>query len=160
MNRTSKRITALGTATVAVMGAGVAVAAWTASGSGTGASQALTAVASTVTADTATASLYPGGPAGAVFFTIDNKNPYNVSFDKITAISVVSDNTTACPASKISVPTVPAGGLAITAVNVPANTTTAVSKSIPGLVSLDASALDGCQGATFTTTLTLAGSQV
>src|SRR4051794_2021900 len=43
MNRTTKRIGALGTATVAVIGTGVAFAAWTATGTGAGSAKASSA---------------------------------------------------------------------------------------------------------------------
>jgi hypothetical protein len=164
MNRTTKRIGALGTAIVAVAGTCIAFAAWTANGSGPGSSQALTSVDSVVSADTATADLYPGAPAGAVFFKITNTNPYDVTFTKITSISVVSDDTANCPTlGNVSVPaaTVNAPIVLATGVSVPAHTTAAlaVSRSIPGLVTLDHGAPDGCQGKTFTTTLTLLGMQ-
>jgi hypothetical protein len=162
MNRKTLRIGALGTTIVAVGVTGIAFAAWTANGSGSGSSKALTSVNSVVTADTATADLYPGGPAGTVYFTITNPNPYAVTFDKITAASVASDDTANCQSSNVSVPAASIANpiaLGANSVSVPANTTTAVARTIPSLVSMDHGAPDGCQGKTFTTTLTLLGSQ-
>jgi hypothetical protein len=163
MHKNNKRVAALGVATLTVMGAGVAYAAWTATGSGPGVTQAMTAAASVVTADTATPSLYPGGPAGAVMFKITNPNPYAVTFDKLTGISVVSSNPTNCAvAGNVAVPTASTGSpysLGANAVSVPANTTAAVARSLPGLLTLVSGATDGCQGVTFTTTLTLLGAQ-
>ena len=68
---------ATSTAALAV-GCGVAFAAWSASGSGSGTGAATVAqslVVTPVTPAGANASMYPGGPAGAVFFNIRTRIP-------------------------------------------------------------------------------------
>src|SRR5579864_6066996 len=80
-------------------GGGVAFATWSASGSGTGSALAYTAQPVTVNAVALTssaASLYPGGPAGNVYFTVTNPNPYAIKITNIAWGTPVSGNPTAC----------------------------------------------------------------
>lgn len=85
MNRTTKRIGALATATTAVMGAGIAYAAWTATGTGSGAAAA-TNMAVTVSAATApTADLFPNGSAGALVVKVTNPNSGVIQVSGIVA---------------------------------------------------------------------------
>lgn len=155
--RITRRTTAVSVATAAtlVLAGGVAYAYWTTTAQGDGAALSRSNITTTVTAAAATADLYPGG-TGAVKFTLDNPNPYDVSFTSVTAASVVSDNTGACPNSNISInPTLPH------AISIPvAAGATATPGSVAGLVKMAAAAGNGCQGVGFTVTLTLAGSQV
>src|SRR5690349_266885 len=85
MRKSVKRALVVGSAVVAVSGAGVAYAAWTASGTGAGYAKAGTATAlSTMDVSASTVGdLYPGGD-GTVVVKIHNPNPYKV---KVTAIS-------------------------------------------------------------------------
>src|SRR5688572_13700370 len=69
---------------------GIAFALWSADGSGGGKATALTALTVSVNAGTGAPDLYPGGPAGAVYFTLSNSNPYAVGFDRVTAASVTN----------------------------------------------------------------------
>lgn len=82
MNRTTKRIGALGTAAVAVMGAGIAFAAWTTNGAGTGSATAGTAQDLTISS-TALTGLYPTESLSDVAVTIDNANPYKVALSNL-----------------------------------------------------------------------------
>ncbi len=135
----------------------IAGTAWsyvTASGSGTGLGKIGTTTTVTVTAATATASLLPAG-TGAAYFTLKNTNPFVVTFTKLTGATIVSNTVTACPSANVSiVPTMPY--TLPTAVTVAASTTSP-TKSIPTLVKLAATAPTGCQGVTFTLTLTFTG---
>lgn len=141
--------------------AGIAYAVWTATGTGSGNAKALTAVTVTINADTGAADLYPGGPAGRVYFTLTNTNPYAVSFDTVTAASVAGvsggiGGSPACATTDLTVSTLPLTGF--TPVTVGANTTSA-TQSIPGVVAMNSSAPNACQGAVFAVSLTLTGSQ-
>lgn len=131
---------------------GVAVALWTATGTGSGEARALTAQMITVSAVTGTADLYPGFTAGDLSFSMNNPNPYGVTFTSSTAGAVTSSDPTGCPASNVTVGD--ASGLSL---SVGAGAT--AGGSIADVVSMSALAPDECQGVTFTVALTLSGSQ-
>jgi hypothetical protein len=158
---------AVATGSAVVLAGGVAYAVWTATGSGSGAAKSATAQAITVTAVTpGTGDLYPGG-TGAVAFTLTNANAYNTSFTKLTAASVTSsDNTGACAAGNVSITpaiatAISGGGYTLPSADAAnAGGTPSATYTIPGLLTMSASAADGCQGRTFTVSLTLTGSQV
>ena len=138
---------------VMLTGGGIAAALWSANGSGPGQAKALSAQALTVTAATGAADLYPGFTAGDVFFTITNPNPYPATFTSMTAGAIVSSNPGGCPSSNVTVAN--ATGLSLAA----AASSTSGTQSIVDVVTMAAAAPDGCQGATFTISLTLSGSQ-
>jgi hypothetical protein len=146
------------TLTVAGTSTGVAFAVWSASGSGSGAASALVAQSLVVTAVTPSgpgASLYPGGPAGRVYFTIQNPNPYAVTITGLTWGTPTSSDTTSCPNANISVdPNAPTS----VDISVPANTTSGAVQ-INGVLDLSHSAPDGCQGVAFVVPVTVAGAQ-
>jgi hypothetical protein len=145
----------IGVSLVAVLVvAGVAFAAWTGTGTGSGRARALTVQAATVNPVDGVADLYPGFTGGKVYFTIQNPNPYAITFTAMTPGTVTVDaGHASCPAASITV--APATGLSLVA---PANTTTA-TLSISNAVSMAASAPDACQGASFDIQLTLNGTQ-
>ena len=151
--RTRNKMAAGVIALTVLLTAGVAVALWTANGSGSGNARALTAQTVTVNATTGAADLYPGFTGGDVHFTLTNTNPYAVTFDTMSAGAITSSNPGACPASNVS-----ATGATGLSLPVGANATSA-AQSIANVVSMQASAPDGCQGVTFTIALTLTGSQ-
>lgn len=151
--RTRNKMAAAVIALTVLATAGLAVALWTANGSGSGNARALTAQTITVNATTGTADLYPGFTDGDVHFTLTNPNPYPVTFDTMTAGTITSSDPTNCPASNVS-----ATGATGLALSVGANATSG-AQSIDDVVSMQASAPDGCQGVTFTIALTLTGSQ-
>lgn len=140
--------------------AGVAVAVWSASGSGTGSALAYTAQSVTVNAVALTSSassLFPGGPAGNVYFTVTNPNPYAIKITNVAWGTPVSTNPSACPSSVISVdPSAPTSGLNLT---VPANGTSAAVQ-VNSVLDLSSTASDGCQGNEFTVPVTVTGQQV
>jgi hypothetical protein len=157
-----KRTFVIGGAALAVLvSAGIAFALWSAQGTGSGRASATTAVEATVTPIDCTPSstcvdLYPGFTDGDVYFTITNPNPYDITFTEMTAgdITVDADHAAECPATSITVES-PVTGLGLVA---PANSTTG-QLSIADVVTMIASAPDGCQGATFDIELTLTGEQ-
>jgi hypothetical protein len=159
--RVSRKMTVVSAFLAVASIAGIAFAVWTATGTGSGNAKALTAATVTVDAVTGTADLYPGGPAGNVSFTLTNTNPYAVSFDTVTAASVSSvsggiGGSPPCATTDLTVATLPLTGF--TPVTVGANTTSA-TQSISGVISMDSEAPNACQGAVFTVSLTLTGSQ-
>lgn len=148
-------------ATVGAMGAGAgaAFAAWSVTGSGSGGAAATVAQGVTLTATTPTgsnATLYPGGPASSVYFSVNNPNPYAITITGVTWGTPISLNTTACASANISLSgSAPTTGLTI---SVPANATSA-SVSVPGVLVLSHAAPDGCQGNSFSIGMTVTGTQ-
>jgi hypothetical protein len=144
--------------TVAVAGGGVAFAIWNASGTGSGTGAAAVASSLTITPvfpTGAQANIYPGGPAGAVYFTVDNPNPFPVTLTSVAYGTPFSTNTTSCPSANISVDT---GAPTTLSISVPANTTTG-TESISGVLDLAHAAPNGCQGVGFSVALTVTGTQ-
>jgi len=141
-----------------VASVGVGYAVWSASGSGAGAGRALTAqnlVVTAVTPGAAAASLYPGGPAGWVYFTIQNPNPYAVTVTGLHWGTPTSTDTVNCPNANISVdvnaPTAVSLGVA-------ANSTSGTFQ-VFGVLDLAKTAPDGCQGVVFDAPVTVTGAQ-
>lgn len=156
----TKKVVIITTATMAAtgLGTGIALAAWTATGSGSGSGAATVAQSLTVTAVTpsgAAAVLYPGGPAGQVYFTIHNPNPYAVTITGLQWGTPVSTNTTACPSADISVD---AGAPTTVSIPVAANTTSG-AEQVNGVLDLSHAAPDGCQGVAFDIPVTVTGTQ-
>jgi hypothetical protein len=148
------------TAVVVVAGAaaGVIYAAWSASGTGSGDAGSLTAKSLVVTAvspGASASSLYPGGPAGWVYLTVNNPNPYDVNVTHLSWGVPTSTDTTDCPSANFSLdasaPTTVAwlvhGG------------TTSGAFQIFNVVDMAHSAPDGCQGVVVNVPVTVSGTQ-
>lgn len=153
---------AVATASAVVLAGGVAYAFWSSTGTGAGTGKAKSAVTLTVAGVTGTADLYPGLTTGAVSFTIQNTNPYNVNITRLASATVVSDDTVNCPTANISITTgaIPGtgGGLVVNyTINAGA---TSATQTISGLLTMATTAPDGCQGKTFTATLNFTGTQI
>ena len=149
----------LSAATAMLVTAGIAFAVWSASGSGSGAGAATVAQSLTVTAITpsgAAASLYPGGPAGQVYFTVANPNPYAVTITGLQWGTPVSTNVTACASSNISLD---ANAPTTVSISIPANAPAGTAYQINGVLDLAHSAPNGCQGVAFDIPVTVTGSQ-
>jgi hypothetical protein len=143
----------MGVTTALVLGAlivSVAFAAWTSTGTGSGRARSLSAQNSTVTARTGAADLYPGFTDGDLYFTVDNPNPYDVTFTSATFGAVTSSDTTACPSSNVTVDA-SAGSLSLT---VPAGSA-GTDLQINDVVNMLAAAPNGCQDKTFDIVVTL-----
>ena len=109
MNRTTKRLVAVGAPIALIVGAGIAFAAWTSTGSGSGTAQSTTAKDSVVAAGTSAADLYPGGQ-DTFTITVSNPNPYPIIVTSIPAAS--SEAIGSCLAGSVTsdaVSTNPAG---------------------------------------------------
>jgi len=143
-----------------LIGGGVALATWSASGSGTGSALADTAQTVTLNAvalTSAAASLYPGGPAGNVYFTVTNPNPYQIKITNLAWGTPVSANPSACASSLISVDSgAPTSGLSLL---IPASGTSSAIQ-VNGVLDLSSAATDACQGNLFNVPVTATGQQV
>lgn len=149
----STRVTVVATGTAVTLAtAGVAFALWSANGSGAGSASTGTARNLTVTAAATDAGLYPGGPAGAVGFTVTNPNPYPVTLAGVSYGDL--DASGACSTDDVVL-----SGTAPTTLDltVPAGGTTA--GTLPGVIGLAQDAGDECQGVTLSVDLALSGSQ-
>jgi hypothetical protein len=158
--KNKKLFIGIATATAAIgLGCGVAAAFWSVSGSGSGSGAASVAQSLTVIPETpsgANAALFPGGPAGSVYFEITNPNPYPVQITGVSWSSPTSTLTSQCASSNISVdPGAPTSGLSIT---VPAATTSPLT-SIAGVLDLSTTAGPGCQGVAFDVVMNVTGAQ-
>jgi hypothetical protein len=156
-----KRLLILVSAPVAAVGIGVGVAAavWSATGTGSGAGAGTVAQNLVVTAITPSgsgASLYPGGPAGQVYFTVANPNPYAITITSLSWGTPVSTNTTSCPSANISLdPNAPTAA----SISIPANAPAGTAYQINGVLDMAHSAPNGCQGVAFDIPLTVTGTQ-
>ncbi|MFL6136287.1 MAG: hypothetical protein ACJ74O_00590 [Frankiaceae bacterium] len=157
--RRSHRWLAVGAGALASLAlAGTATARWASSGTGAGgASSAAGLAALTTTATVATgAALVPGGTAAALSLKVANPGSIAVTVTAIALDSsrsiVVSGAKGTCTSPPLTV-TTPVGWAGLV---VPAGGTTGAT-TIAGAVSLGAGASSGCQGATFTIPVTLAG---
>jgi hypothetical protein len=141
-----------------IVGGGIAVAAWTVSGTGQGAGAAAVAsslVVTPVTPSGANASLDPGGPAGPVFFNIQNPNPFAVTITSIAWGTPTSTNTGSCANPNISVD---AAAPTTVSISVPANST-ASAVQVNGVLDLAHSAPNGCQAVAFDVVMNVTGVQ-
>jgi hypothetical protein len=152
MQRRTRIAAVAGGTTLTLATAGAAFALWSANGTGSGSAQTASAQNLTVTAAATDAGLWPGGPAGAVGFTVANGNPYPVT---LTGVSYGAlDASGACEADDV---VLAAGAPTTVSIAVPANGN--ASATIPGVLGLAPSAGDECQGVTLSVALTFTGSQ-
>jgi hypothetical protein len=157
--RSKIAITAGAVAGFAATATGVAFAVWTVSGSGSGSAAATVANNLTVTAVTPSgpgASLYPGGPAGQVYLTVANPNPFAVTITGVTWGTPISTNPTSCASSNISVD---ASAPTTTSISIPANATAGTAYQINGVLDLAHTAPNGCQGVAFNVPVTVSATQ-
>jgi hypothetical protein len=172
MNKTSKRLMAIGLPLAGIAATGVAFAAWTSTGAGSGTATAKSAVALVTATATAPASadLYPGATGGALVVRFSNPNPYPVVITSISQDSssfVSSDKGTACTDAAASThptgvsfagATNPIGG-AVTDWTVPAKGATngEAEYTVAANVAMSNLSDNGCQGAVFSIPVTFSG---
>jgi hypothetical protein len=158
--RIKKRFIAVAAFVAAIgAGSGIAVAVWTLGGSGSGSGAATVSNSLTLTALTpsgAAASLYPGGPAGSVYFQVANPNPFAVTITGLTWGTPTSNNTTTCPNSNISID---ANAPTVVSISIPANATAGAAYQIPGVLDLAHAAPNGCEGVSFNVPITATATQ-
>jgi hypothetical protein len=158
--RIKKRYVGISATVAAIgVGSGIAYAVWIVGGSGSGSGAATVASSLTVTAVTpsgAAASLYPGGPAGSVYFSVANPNPFAVTITGITWGTPVSTNTSLCASANIALD---AGAPTSVSISVPANSSGSGATQVPGVLDLSHSAGNGCQGVGFDIPVTVTATQ-
>ncbi len=147
------RIVGAAVAVLVVGVVGLVYAAWTSSGSGAGYAKAGTAQALTtvdVSAST-TPTLYPGA-SGDVLLRVNNPNSYPVRVTTVTANGAVTaiGGIAACTTTGVSFTTQTSQTL-----DVPASS--AATFTLTGAAQMSNASDDGCQGATFTIPVSLAG---
>lgn len=138
-----------------LLAAGLGYALWNASGSGPGTASSISAGTITVAASTGAADLYPGFADGDLYFTLDNPNPYPVTFTTATPGSLSTTSPAGCAAATYLALDPGPWTVSIT---VAANAV-AQPASIADVVQMSAGAPDGCQSKSFSVSLTLAGTQ-
>ena len=151
MNRTSKRILAVGLPLTLVIATGAAVAYFTGSGGGTGTAATSTGVTSLTVAQTAVTGLAPGAPAalGALSGTVSNPSGQAAYVTTVTAsiagVTQAAGATGTCDASDYTLTNaaMPVG------VDVPAGGSTPFSGANLSFNN-KATNQDGCKGATVT----------
>jgi len=148
MRTATRRITTIA-ATVAALGAaGVAYASWAATGTGTGNGTATTSTPFAVQQSGTASGLYPTGQT-SVPFTVTNSNAYPV-----TLASAKASNFSVDPGhSGCNVGSLSATDVALS--DTLAAGATSATKQI--VVKMDNSAIDECQGATFTFDIKVTG---
>ncbi|MBK5306260.1 MAG: hypothetical protein JJD92_06180 [Frankiaceae bacterium] len=147
----------------AILVSGVSYAYWSSTASGTatiGSTTAQPLVVSSIA--TPLADLYPG-KTDDLGFTVKNDNAYPVRVTALTGVSVASSDSAACPVSNLTLSSaispIPVGGYQLTPVVTVAGGGGTATGTLPGLVQMNTTAGDGCQGKTFTFTLTFSGTQ-
>lgn len=154
--RVSKRATVIASAIALgslVIAGGVAYALWSVTGSGSGRATAGVVVEATITPADGEPDLYPGVTDGDLYFTVDNPNPFAVTFTDMTVGAITSSDEAGCPGTNITV-TSPVTGLNLVA---PAGTSGELT--VADVVAMDAGAPNECQGVTFDVAVTLSGVQ-
>jgi len=151
---TRKKIAAATAATALGVGGVIAYAAWTSSGSGSGTISAGNASALVVADAHSASTLYPNG-TGDLVVTLTNNNPYNVSVTAIAQGALSSGSATPAAItvdnghSSCNVSSVTLTAPALSGVVVGKNGGT-YTLTLHNAVAMDNSAVDACQGATFT----------
>ena len=155
--------------TLLLTGGGVAVASWTATGTGQGSARAASVTGLVVSAGSPVGALYPlpagttpatgygSSTVGSVATTVTNPNPFPLTLTSATLGSVtttpLSGRTCAAgsvlPTTSAPIPLDPPVTLAPTSAPTPV--------TVPGALYMIATAEDGCQGASFSVPVTVAG---
>jgi hypothetical protein len=148
MGNFAKRSAGIAAVVVGLLGAGVAFAAWTSNGTGTGTATATSATPLVISQTASASGLYPTGQV-SVPFTVKNNNPYSVTLAtaKASGFSVDAAHS-GCSVSALS-------GVDMTPTDVLTAGSTSAAKNM--VITMDNTAVDACQGATFTFTITVTG---
>lgn len=151
---------AVGVLGLAVLSTGTGFAYWEASGSGSGTAAAGSAAPLTTVATTASATslLYPGGPAADVRLTVSNPNSYPVTVTAVTANGAVTatGGIGTCVTTGVTLAT-PAAGLPFTVPEKVGGTNGSIAVTLTAGAQMSNTSENGCQGATFSLPVALAG---
>ena len=141
---------------VTIGGAGVAYAYWTAGGAGTGFGATGTTVPLTLSSGTPTASLLPGGQTGVVL-TITNTNSASVKVSSLALDTTqgasgfsVDASHTGCTLTALSFATQTNGGVGWTVPGKVGAANGTLTATLTNALAMSLSAVNACQGATFT----------
>ena len=141
---------------VSVGGAGVAYAYWSAGGAGTGFGATGTTAPLTLSSGTPSASLLPGAPTGVVL-TMTNTNSASVKVSSLaldtsqgTGGFSVDSGHSGCTLSTLSFVTQTNGGAGWTVAGKVGATNGTITVTLANALAMSLSALNACQGATFT----------
>ena len=153
MKSRTRRLIGVGTGVAVFVVAGLVYAAWTTSGSGSGYAKAQSAQSlSTVDVSaTTTASLYPGA-SGNVQIRVSNPNPYPVRVTGVTGNGPITADSGHATCVNTGVTFTNQTGLTL---DIAANGTT--DRTFNGAAQMSNASDNGCQGATFTIPVSLAG---
>ena len=154
--RKGRRLGVVAATFVAVMGSAVAFAAWTSSGTGDSQEVAAgTAASLSVSAITpALTGLVPGESRSSAF-RVTNNNTYQVTLSSASVVSFTVTGGTGCTAANSGVTGVvnpSAVGTVVAGGGTPVS-----SPNFTVSVAMNATSLDGCQSASFTPNLSVAG---
>ena len=143
-------------AVVFVGGAGIAYAYWSAGGAGTGFGASGTTTPITLSSGTPTASLLPGGQAGVVL-TMTNPNTAVVRVSSLALDTTqgtggfsVDSGHSGCTLATLSFGTQTNGGAGWTVPGKVGSTSGTLTVTLANALSMSLSAVNACQGATFT----------
>ena len=154
MKKILKKRVLLPVAVVASLGASaIAFAAWTANGTGT--ATATAGVSQGVTLTGASASvLYPTGSAD-LGVTFSNPNPFAVTVTTVaqTVGQSITTGAAGCNASSVTFNSASGTGLSVRVPGKTGSTNGSATVTLTGALSMDNSAVDACQGATFSVPL-------
>jgi hypothetical protein len=143
-------VTLVAAAGVTVMLSGVSYAYWSVTGSGTGTAGATTAQALTVTTATSASGLHPGASVTGTL-TIGNPNPFPVEVSELTFTPATASGVSSCVTTGVTFSSAVSSD---NRVAVPAGSSSHVTYT----ATMTNASEDGCQGATFTSTVTATGS--
>jgi hypothetical protein len=148
MGNFAKRSAGIAAVVVALAGAGVVFAAWTSNGTGTGTATATSATPLVISQTASASGLHPTGQV-SVPFTVENDNPYAVTLATAKASGFSVDTAhSGCSVSALS-------GVDMTLTDVLTPGSTLAAKNM--VITMDNTAVDACQGATFTFTIAVTG---
>jgi hypothetical protein len=141
---------------VTVGGAGVAFAYWSAGGSGSGVGAGATTTPLTITSVAPSGTLYPGGESD-VAVIVSNPNSARVHISSLaldtsqgTAGFGVDSAHSGCTLSTLAFTTQTNGGAGWTVAGKVGSTNGALTITLPSALAMSATAVNACQGATFT----------
>jgi hypothetical protein len=158
LKNSRKRVLAASALVLGVSIVGVAIAAWTTGGSGSGQASAGSASSMAISAGTPSSSLFPGASAD-VAATVSNPNPYAVHVSSVSLGTITVDaGHSGCNTASLSVTSPQSNGGS--GWDVPAKSggvNGSLNLDLANAISMDNTANDSCQGATFTVALTATG---